>query len=250
MAQARPAKSEADVVSTISAALADTRRWSFRSDLSHKSTISSDIIASARHEQPIDEHPDFAAPYSQSRFDRLDDPLELARFEAFDDVDAARTTPVPAEATVSQPGPAPPETDSLDKQSISLHSASRKSVTASAQQQLHRHGSTTRLSGDDVSVAENPSTRETASNFATTLPEEPEPPVSLIDSYIHRLASIVHGYYQSEKLIWFEQREMMCVLCLISRQEQTWRAAQILDVFRVESKGVARFGQAAAGHRL
>ncbi len=38
------------------------------------------------------------------------------------------------------------------------------------------------------------------SNFASSLAEEPQP--SLIDSYIHRLSAIVHGYWSCEKLLW------------------------------------------------
>ena len=193
------------MVSVLSAALADTRRWSLKSDPGDRSVVSSDFLGSGRLEtshHPVDEHPDFASPYSQSRFD--DDPLEPTRFGAFEST-AAVVEAVASHLTASAPLELQPDV-SADTRSLSQSQVSggRKSLSTHVPPPSlkSQHGSNARLSGDDISVPEVQSVRETASNMASALPEEPEPPTSLIDSYIHRLAAIVSGYQQSEKIVW------------------------------------------------
>ena len=147
------------MVSTISAAIADTRRWSFKSEISSTGKSSEVLQPSVNI---IDEHPDYASPYL-----RRDDGLEGLDF-ALDPRsatpepvrrDTAPTTAMPSmprRAATPPPAaryaPMPVATRTPpDSKPPSLRSARRKHTTASHQS----------LS-DDVSQQESRSLRDTA----------------------------------------------------------------------------------------
>jgi hypothetical protein len=185
--QTQDIPNEQSVSSSIHAAIADTRRWSFKSNISTPSGISRQQLLSTRVADTVSAFDiELTLPYVQpesGNFDGVEDALSAeADVDAIHEVVSSELLQVQALRTsVAQ-------------------SEEQKSRSTTRINIITSPSIRSRMSGDDISVPENSSLRDTVSRLAEDSPGQEAAPPTLLEQYMDRLSAIIRGFHLIEQI--------------------------------------------------
>jgi hypothetical protein len=191
--QTHDAPNENSVSSSIHAAIADTRRWSFKSDLSTPSGISRQQLLSTRVADTVSTFEiELTLPYVQPvsvGIDGEEDPLAA-------EGDASALHDAVSEEILQVQALRSPTTQSEDQKSLN---SLRKSRSTTRIGHITSPSIRSRLSSEDVSVSENPSLRDAQIPAVDNVATEAPPP-TLLEQYMDRLSAIIRGFHLIEQI--------------------------------------------------